>query len=105
MFVWLFHRISGIVLLGLLSAQLLTGFYQASSSNSETVKTIASLHRHAPLVCVLVFCAVFHALYGVRTMILDLGVKRERLLFWSCTGLGSLLYVAFLVSYFTYAAT
>ena len=45
-FVWLFHRISGALLIGLLSFQLFTGFFQASSSNLETVKTIAALHRH-----------------------------------------------------------
>ena len=41
------------------------------------------------------FCVIFHGLYGLRTMILDLGRKRERLLFWSCTVLGSVLFAAF----------
>ena len=37
-FVWAFHRISGVVLIGLLSFQLFTGFFQASSSNSRRCK-------------------------------------------------------------------
>ena len=41
MFVWLFHRISGVLLLVLLFAQLVTGFFQASASNLEPVKAIA----------------------------------------------------------------
>jgi succinate dehydrogenase/fumarate reductase cytochrome b subunit len=103
-FVWVFHRISGMVLIGLLSFQLCTGFFQASSSNSAAVTTMAALHRHAGLNCLLVFCAIYHALYGVRTIVLDLGLKRERLLFWIGTAVGSVLFVAFLVAYFTYAA-
>lgn len=104
MFVWMFHRISGILLIGLLSVQLCTGFCQASSSNLETVKTIAALHRHAVMNCVLVFCVIFHGLYGVRTIVLDLGLKRERLLFWFCTLLGSALFLAFLIAYFSLGA-
>ena len=104
MFVWMFHRISGILLIALLALQLGTGFFQASSSNAAAVKTLAALHRHPLVNCLLVLCVIFHALYGVRTIVLDLGVKRERLLFWICTTLGSLLFVAFLIAYFAYAA-
>ena len=105
MFVWLFHRISGVLLIGLLSMQLFTGFFQASSSNAEMTITIAALHRHAVLNCLLVFCVIFHGLYGVRTIVLDLGVTRERMLFWICTILGSILFVVFLVLYLSYVAT
>jgi succinate dehydrogenase/fumarate reductase cytochrome b subunit len=104
-FVWMFHRISGVLLIVLLSLQLFTGFFQASSSNVEMVKTLAALHRHMAANCLLVFCVIFHALYGVRTIVLDLGVKRERLLFWVCTILGSVLFVVFLVCYVSYVAT
>jgi succinate dehydrogenase/fumarate reductase cytochrome b subunit len=104
-FVWLFHRISGALLIGLLSFQLFTGFFQASSSNLEAVKTIAALHRHVLLNCLLVFCVIFHGLYGARTIVLDFGVKKERLLFWICTILGSTLFAAFLVCYFSCVAT
>jgi succinate dehydrogenase cytochrome b556 subunit len=104
MFVWVFHRISGIALIVLLAFQLFTGFFQASSSNSAAVVTIAALHRHPAANCLLVFCVIYHALYGVRTILLDLGMKRERLLFWLCTLLGTALFVAFLIVYFTYVA-
>jgi succinate dehydrogenase/fumarate reductase cytochrome b subunit len=100
----MFHRISGVVLIGLLALQLCTGFFQASLSNAAWVKAVAALHRHPAVNCLLVFCVIFHALYGLRTIVLDLGVKRERLLFWTFTVLGSLLYAVFLASYFAYAA-
>jgi succinate dehydrogenase/fumarate reductase cytochrome b subunit len=100
----MFHRISGVVLIGLLALQLCTGFFQASPSNAAWVKAVAALHRQPAVNCLLVFCVIFHALYGLRTIVLDLGMKRERLLFWTFTALGSLLYAVFLASYFAYAA-
>jgi succinate dehydrogenase/fumarate reductase cytochrome b subunit len=104
-FVWIFHRVSGVVLLALLSLQLTSGFFQASSSDIAWVRALAGLHRHPALVCVLVFCVIFHALYGLRTIALDLGVRRHRLLFWVCTLLGWLVFAGFLAGYFTYVAT
>ena len=104
MFVWLFHRITGVLLIGLLLIQLGTGFFQASSSNLEWVKTLAGLHKHALLSCLLVFVATFHGLYGIRTILLDLGVQRERLLFWAATVLGCVFFVVFLVLYFRLVA-
>jgi succinate dehydrogenase/fumarate reductase cytochrome b subunit len=100
-FVWIFHRISGLLLVVLLAFQFSTGFLQAGSARAESLKTAAALHRHAPLICALVFLATFHGLYGLRTILLDLGLRRERFLFWSSTLLGTGAYAAFLVFYFT----
>jgi succinate dehydrogenase/fumarate reductase cytochrome b subunit len=105
MFVWVFHRISGVLLLFLMAFQLFTGFFQASSSNLELVKTIADLHKHAALNCLLVLLVIFHALYGVRTILIDLGVRRERLLFWVCNAVGLALFGGFLVLFFTLVAS
>jgi succinate dehydrogenase cytochrome b556 subunit len=101
MFVWIFHRISGLLLIFLLSLQLVTGFFQASTSNSDLVATMASLHRHSVLNCLMVFLLVFHALYGIRTILMDLGLGREKLLFWSANVLGLLIFAVFLALYAT----
>ncbi len=101
MFVWMFHRISGLLLIVLLFFQLVTGFHQASSSNAESVKVVAALHKHELLVSLLVFLVIYHGLYGLRTILLDLGLKREKLLFWLCTAGGLILFLAFLVGYYT----
>ena len=61
------------------------------------MQTLAALHRHAGINCLLVFCVIYHGLYGLRTIALDLGMKRERLLFWICTIAGSVLFAGFLV--------
>jgi succinate dehydrogenase cytochrome b556 subunit len=99
-FVWIVHRITGVLLIVLLLVQLITGFLQASTANSPLVKTLAGLHSHAGLVCLLVWAATFHGLYGLRTIALDFGLRRERLLFWAATILGVLLCGVFLVLYF-----
>ena len=101
MFVWVFHRVSGLLLIVLLSIQLVTGFFQASSSSSDLVATMASLHRHAALNCLMVFLLVFHSLYGIRTILMDLGLGREKLLFWCSNALGLVIFVVFLVLYAT----
>jgi succinate dehydrogenase cytochrome b556 subunit len=96
-FVWVFHRVSGVLLIFLVGFQVLTGLFQSSTSNSDVVKAMADLHRHAAVNCLLVFFFIFHALYGVRTIVLDLGAKCENLVFWICTVLGLVLFAAFLV--------
>ena len=101
MFVWIFHRISGVLLILLMAFQLFTGFFQASSSNVELVKTVAGLHKHPALVCLLVFLAIFHALYGLRTILMDLGTGREKLLFWVSSALGLALFGVFLILFLT----
>ena len=99
MFVWIFHRISGLLLIALLSFQLFTGFFQASDSNSALVETFADLHRHAALNCVMVFLFVFHSLYGIRMILMDLGMGREKLLFWCANVLGLVIFAVFLLVY------
>jgi succinate dehydrogenase/fumarate reductase cytochrome b subunit len=100
-FVWVFHRVSGVLLVFLLALQFSTGFLQAGATQPESLKAAAALHRHAALNCSLVFLVIFHGLYGLRTIVLDLGLRRERLLFWICTLLGTGMFAAFLVFYFT----
>ena len=98
-FVWVFHRVSGILLIILLATQLATGFFQASASNTEFVKSMADLHKHLLLNCAMVFLFIFHSLYGVRTILMDLGVRKEKLLFRACTALGVVLFLVFLGFY------
>jgi succinate dehydrogenase cytochrome b556 subunit len=104
MFVWIFHRISGVLLILLVGFQLVTGFYQASLSNAPSVQAMAALHKHAALNCLMVFLFIFHALYGLRTIAMDLGVKAERLLFWASTAVGLVLFGVFLALFFTLVA-
>ncbi len=105
MFVWLFHRISGLLLVVLLPIQLATGIYQGGSQDLETARSMAALHGHTLLNGVLAFLIIFHGLYGVRTVLLDLGLRREKLLFWGCTALGTVLFAGYLYIFNAAAGT
>ena len=105
MFVWVFHRISGVLLIFLLALQIVSGFSKASPSMVEWIKTVGSLHEHALLNCLTVFLLIFHALYGLRTILMDLGLKAEKRLFWGFSILGAVLCVVFLVLFLTLVAS
>jgi succinate dehydrogenase hydrophobic anchor subunit len=59
------------------------------------------LHTNPLLDTLLLVSVIFHALYGLRTVIIDMGLRKEKLLFWVFTLLGVGLSAALLVVYFT----
>jgi succinate dehydrogenase/fumarate reductase cytochrome b subunit len=59
------------------------------------------LHTNPLTDTILIVSIVFHALYGLRTVIIDLGVKKEKLLFWIFTFLGVISCALLLIIYFT----
>jgi succinate dehydrogenase hydrophobic anchor subunit len=59
------------------------------------------LHTNPLIDSLLIVSVIFHALYGLRTVIIDLGVRKEKLLFWIFTILGVVLSAGLLVVYFT----
>ncbi len=99
MFVWIFHRISGLLLILLLSLKFLTSFFLMTKEQKPDWALV--LHTNPITDTLLIISIVYHALYGLRTVIIDLGVRKEKQLFWIFTFLGFLLSAALLVLYFT----
>ncbi len=99
MFVWVFHRLSGLALIVLLGVKFLTSFFLRTKDQKPDWALV--LHTNALMDTLLIIAVVFHALYGLRTVIIDCGVKKEKLLFWLFTSLGVILSGALLVVYFT----
>ena len=95
MFVWLFHRISGLLLVVLLPLQLVTGVLQAGAADVDRARMMGDVHGQGFLNCLLAFLVIFHGAYGVRTVLLDAGFRREKLLFWVCTLAGVMLFLTF----------
>ena len=99
MFVWVFHRVTGLLLIVLLSFKFLTSFFLMTKQQKPDWALV--LHTNPLIDSLLLVTVVFHGLYGLRTVIIDCGVRKEKLLFWVFTVLGVILSGALLVLYFT----
>lgn len=99
MFIWVFHRVTGLLLIALLSFKFLTSFFLMTKQQKPDWALV--LHTNPLIDSLLIVTVVFHALYGLRTVIIDAGVRKEKLLFWIFTILGVVLSGALLVFYFT----
>lgn len=97
MFPYYFLRFSGPLLLILVGLKILSGYALVGRING--VFWLSRLHENRTLDLLVLFVFVFHALYGLRLFLIDLGMKQERLLFWAFTIMGSVI-VAFSYLYF-----
>lgn len=86
MFAWLFHRISGLFLIFLFGIKIFTAFFLYTKEKRPDWAIL--LHRQ-PAVDILIFVLLtFHVSYGLKAILYDLGIRKEKLLFWSSTLLG-----------------
>jgi len=99
MFVWVFHRISGLLLILLIGIKFLTSFFLMTKEQKPDWALV--LHANPFIDTLLIISVVFHALYGLRTVAIDLGLRKEKLLFWVSTLLSLVLSALLLVLYFT----
>jgi len=99
MFVWVFHRISGLLLILLLGVKFLTSFFLMTKGQKPDWALL--LHTNPLSDTIIIVAGVFHAFYGLRTVISDMGVKKEKLLFWIFTLLASISTALLLALYFT----
>ena len=80
MFIWLFHRISGVALIILFGTKILTSFFLYNKNQKHD--WALSLHRQPVIDVLILILFTFHSIYGIRTIIMDLGYKNEKRLFW-----------------------
>jgi succinate dehydrogenase/fumarate reductase cytochrome b subunit len=99
MFIWVFHRVSGLFLIVLLALKFLTSFFLMTKGQKPDWALL--LHTNPLTDSFLIVAGVYHAFYGLRTVIIDLGVRKEKALFWLFTVLGTLVAAALLVVYYT----
>jgi len=99
MFVWVFHRVSGLLLILLIGIKFLTSFFLMTKEQKPDWALV--LHTNPFIDTLLIISVVFHALYGLRTVAIDLGLRKEKLLFWVSTLLSLVLSGLLLVLYFT----
>jgi succinate dehydrogenase/fumarate reductase cytochrome b subunit len=99
MFIWVFHRVSGLLIIVLLGIKFLTSFFLMTKDQKPDWALV--LHTNSFTDTLLIVLIVFHALYGLRTVIIDMGLRKEKLLFWIFNGLGILITAFLLIIYFT----
>jgi succinate dehydrogenase/fumarate reductase cytochrome b subunit len=83
MFPYYFIRFSGPLLLILVGLKILSGY---SLVGRIQASWLSNLHINKTLDVLLLFVFIFHALYGLRLFLIDLGmVKQEKALYWAFT--------------------
>ena len=99
MFVWVVHRLSGALLIFLLGLKMVTGL--SLMTRDAKPEWALALHVTPVTDALLIILLVFHAAFGLRTIIYDLGVSRDRLLFWGAMALAVAACAVLLGLYFT----
>ena len=77
MFVWVFHRISGLVMIVLFAIKIYTGFGAVGDLGKDAIPYWTKLHDNLAIDLVAILLFIYHSLYGVRTCLVDLGFKKE----------------------------
>ena len=98
MFPYYFIRFSGPLLFILVGLKILSGY--AMSGKIQVATWLTNLHLSKTLDFSLILLFIFHALYGLRLFLIDLGmIKQENILFWGFTIISAGLF-AFSYIYF-----
>ncbi len=95
MFAWLFHRVSGLALIALIGMQMTTALLMLSKKNAALAEAARKLHTNSLCVTLIAGLFILHAMYGLRTILYEAGVRKEKLLFWVCTAVGVVLSAAY----------
>jgi len=93
MFIWIVHRISGAILIVLIVFKIITGYGIIEKFGKQHIEFYRALHKNKFSDVLLFLLFTYHAIYGLRTMLIDLGFRRERLLFWISNALGCVLFI------------
>ncbi len=80
MFVWLFHRISGASLIILFGLKIFSAFFLYTKDKKPD--WALGIHRQPVLDILILVLFTFHSIYGLRTIAIDLGYRKEKQLFW-----------------------
>lgn len=95
MFAWLFHRVSGLVLILLLGMQMVTALLMLSKKSPDLAEAARKLHSNGLCITLIAALLIMHAMYGLRAVLYDIGLRKEKLLFWICTACGVVLSIAY----------
>lgn len=88
---WLIQRMTALLLVILLPLKIYSGYAMIGKLPGGGV--VASLHINSLIDALLLFAVIFHALYGMRVIFIDIGlVKDNRSIFTIFTIIGTVLF-------------
>lgn len=110
MWAWLLFRISGLILVFYLGAHIIIISMGQFGAEGETLNDLMKMFDHPVLVLLdlaLVVAVLYHALNGVRIILMDfgIGVHRHKILFWSAMAVVVICFAIFAWVAFTYIVT
>jgi len=110
MWAWLLFRISGLILVFYLGAHILVISTAQWSEAGKTFNDLMKAFEHPVLVLLdlaLVVAVLYHALNGVRVILMDLGigVRSHKLVYWICMAVVVIVFAVFAYVAFTYIIT
>ena len=97
MFIWLFHRTSGLLLILLLGMKIFSSYFLYTKDKKP--EWALGIHRNPVVDILILVLFTFHSLYGLRTIAIDLGYKKEKQLFWLSNVLGCAIAAALVFIY------
>ncbi len=98
MFIWLFHRFSGVSLIILIGIKIFTSYFLFTKDKKPD--WALGLHRHPVLDVLILILFTFHSIYGLRTIAIDLGYRKEKQLFMLANIVASIIAVVLIYFYF-----
>jgi succinate dehydrogenase/fumarate reductase cytochrome b subunit len=101
MFIWLFHRISGATLIVLFGIKILTSYFLFTKDQKPD--WALSLHRNPILDVLILVLFTFHSMYGLRTIIIDFGYRKEKQLFWVANIAATVISATLIYLYFRFS--
>ena len=85
---WLIHRISGLIMIGLFALKFVTAFYLLPEDKPAWA---LFLHRHPAVDISLIILISHHTCFGLKTILFELGLRKEKWLVYSATAVAIFL--------------
>jgi len=93
---WLIHRISGLMMIGLFAVKFVTAFYLLPD---EKPSWAVFLHRYPAIDISLIFLVSLHTCFGLKNILFEIGLRKEKLLVYTAAIVALTLSVAGTVVY------
>ena len=87
-----------IVLIGI---KILTSYFLFTKD--QRPDWALSLHRNPILDVLILVLFTFHSLYGLRTVVIDLGYRKEKQLFWVANIAATIISITLIYLYFRFS--